>query len=260
MTGLAIVMVPILVLPLVANLSPTEAEALDAADALIWAVFAAEYGAKLYLAPDRWRFARTHLLDLVIVVIPLLRPLRILRASRALRLLRLSRLLAFVLVGLRRARLILMERGLNYVLLVVVVIVFAAAGVEATLERTAPGSNIHSYGDALWWAIVTITTVGYGDRFPVTAGGRGVAILLMVTGIALFGVLAASLSSYFMGQKQEDLGERLTDVSNRLERIERLLTRLGNSAQNTQADGAEVCAALDNEVGADRVEESLQRQ
>jgi voltage-gated potassium channel len=191
MTILALLMVPILVLPLVADLSATETEALLAADYLIWALFAMEYGTKLYLAPDRWWFVRHNIPDLIIVVVPFLRPLRIMRSARALRLLRLTRLLAFMTEGLKRARLIFLHGGLRYVLLVVVVIVFAAAGIETAFEHAAPGANIHNYADALWWSVVTITTVGYGDRFPVTGGGRGVAVMLMITGIALFGVLAA---------------------------------------------------------------------
>src|SRR5207248_6661721 len=119
---------------------------------------------------------RHNLLDLVIILIPLCRPLRIIRAGRLLRLLQLIRLLAFVGEGLRRARSLLRHGGLQYVLLVGVIVVFAGAGLEFAAEHNAAGSNIHNYGDALWWAIVTITTVGYGDRFPVTASGKGVAI------------------------------------------------------------------------------------
>lgn len=222
MTVLALLMVPILLVPLVVNLSSSLQGDLDAAGYVIWALFTVEYLAKLYLAPARWHFVRTHVLDLIVVIVPFLRPLRILRAARLLRLLRLVRLVSFLGEGLRRARSILAHRGLNYVLLVATMLVFAAAGLELTFERTA-SSNIHSYADGLWWAVTTITTVGYGDRFPVTAAGRGVAVVVMITGIALFGTIAASVSSYFVTQKTDAAEERMAELGNQLERIEKFL-------------------------------------
>ena len=87
----------------------------------------------------------------------------------------------------RRARSLFTHRGLHFVLLAVLVIVFVLAAFEFGFEQNAHGSNIHNYGDALWWAIVTVTTVGYGDKYPVTAGGRGVAVVLMLVGIGSSG-------------------------------------------------------------------------
>jgi energy-coupling factor transporter ATP-binding protein EcfA2 len=87
----------------------------------------------------------------------------------------------------------------------------------------APGATIRTFGDALWWSVVTVTTVGYGDKYPVSAGGRGVAVVLMITGIGLVGVLSASVASYFVGQRAE---QDMTDLHARLDRIEAALTRL----------------------------------
>jgi voltage-gated potassium channel len=189
MTVLALIWLPVLVVPLVVHLAPTAADAFNAVDYTVWALFVVEYIVKLVLAPSRSGFVRTHLLDLVIIAVPFLRPVRVLRALRLLR--------AGVVAGegLGRPKRLLTQHGLQYVLLAAVIVVFAGAAAELGYERHAAGSNIHSYSDALWWAVVTVTTVGYGDRYPVTPAGRGVAVLMLV-GIGLLGVITANVASY----------------------------------------------------------------
>src|SRR6266536_2219208 len=187
MMVLALAMIPLIIVPLIVNLSPSVDRALLAIDYLVWAAFAVEYVVKLYLAPDRWRFVKANIPDLVILVVPMLRPLRVLRATRLLRLLRLVRLVAFAIEGLSEVRGVLRRRGLSWVLLIALALNLIAAALVLSFERDMPNSNIHSYPDALWWAVTTITTVGYGDRFPMSPAGRGVAVVLMVSGIALFG-------------------------------------------------------------------------
>ena len=210
MTALAFLMIPVLLIPLVRPVHGAVAVSFDAADYVIWALFAADYCVRFTLAPDRLRFVRTHLFDLAVVVLPFLRPLRALRALRglgelrALRLLQASRLAAFLGTGFGHARAVIAgRRGLHYVVGLVVAIMFVAAGLEVAFEAHAKGSTIHSYGGALWWAVVTVTSVGYGDQYPVTVAGRAVAVVLMITGIALFGVVAASIASYFVEQDQD---------------------------------------------------------
>lgn len=223
---LAVVFIPVLVVPLAVHLSSGVSTGFQAADFTIWALFAGEFLAKLYLARHRAVFLKTHVPDLVIVVVPFLRPLRVVKSLRLLRALQGLRVLSFTLVALRELRRLLAHRNLHFVLLAVVVLVFVAASFEVEFERHAPGSNIHSYADALWWAVVTITTVGYGDKFPLTGAGRGVAVLLMISGIALFGVLTATLSSYFAQENVDAAEAQLSEVNARLERIETALARL----------------------------------
>jgi len=110
---------------------------------------------------------------------------------------------------------------LHFVLLSVLAIVGVCSAVEVAFEQHAPDANIHNFGDALWWAVVTVTTVGYGDKYPVSAGGRGVAVVLMLTGIGLVGVLSATVASYFVGQRAE---ADMTELHRRLDRIESALT------------------------------------
>jgi voltage-gated potassium channel len=227
MTALAFLMIPVLLIPLIRPVHGAVAVSFDAVDYVIWAVFAVDYGVRLGLAPDRLIFVRTHLFDLAVVLLPFLRPLRALRALRGLgelrglRLLQASRLAAFVGTGIGHARAIIRRRGLHYVVGLVIAIMLAAAGLEVAFETHARGSNIHSYGDALWWAAVTVTSVGYGDQYPVTVAGRVVAVILMITGIALFGVVAASIASYFVEQDQDRRVEaRMDEILTALHRLE----------------------------------------
>jgi voltage-gated potassium channel len=221
MTVLALAMIPLIVVPLVYDLSPAANSAFLAVFYLVWAAFGVEYLIKLWLAPDRWRFVKANIPDLIIVVVPMLRPLRILRSVRLLRLLRLARLAAFAVEGIHEARDILRRRGLSWVLLIVAALILVAAALVLNFERDAPNGNIRSYPDALWWAVTTITTVGYGDRFPLSPAGRGVAVVLMVAGIAMFGIVTASIAAYFVEQRAEqDLAGRLDQLLERLDRLE----------------------------------------
>src|SRR6266508_1257773 len=78
-------------------------------------------------------------------------------------------------------------------------------------KQDADGANITTFGDALWWSTTTVTTVGYGDRFPVTTGGRLIAVALMVGGIAVVGAVTGSVAAWMVGQVQRD--EQQTDGS-----------------------------------------------
>jgi voltage-gated potassium channel len=86
----------------------------------------------------------------------------------------------------------------------VVTIVYAASLAVLDVERHAPGAQITSFGDALWWAISTVTTVGYGDLTPVTFGGRLIAVALMIAGISLLGVVTATLASWIVERVAEE--------------------------------------------------------
>jgi voltage-gated potassium channel len=225
LTVLAVLWLPVLVLPLVIRVRAGLAGTFDTIDYLVWAVFVAEYLVKLYLAPARWPFFRRHLVDLLVIAVPVLRPLRLLRL---LRLLTLARSGLILTSALKRARELLTHNGLHFVLLSVLTIVGVCSAVELAFEQHAPGASIHNFGDALWWAVVTVTTVGYGDKYPVTAGGRGVAVVLMLTGIGLVGVLSATIASYFVGQRAE---EDMTELHRRLDRIEALLEKIPQNPQ-----------------------------
>jgi voltage-gated potassium channel len=218
MVVLALLWLPVLVVPLVTELHGSVAVAFAAADYFVWAAFLIEYAAKLALAVDRWHFFRHHLLDLAMVAVPVLRPLRL---ARLLRLLRLARVMIVLGSSLRRARAMLTQHGLYLVLLAVVAITFAAAGLELVFEQHSAGPTaVHGFGDALWWAAVTVTTVGYGDKVPMTGGGRWVATALMFTGIGLVGTLTATVASYFV---EEQHSKEMAEVKAQLAEIRELL-------------------------------------
>lgn len=219
MMVLALAWLPVLVIPLVTQLLGSVALTFEILDYLVWAAFAVEYVVKLRLAVDRWRFFRHHLLDLALIAVPILRPLRL---ARLLRVVRLGRVVLVLGGSLHRARAMLSHHGLQFVLLSVLAIVFAGAGLEVFFERHAAGPTaIHTFGDALWWAVVTVTTVGYGDKIPITAAGRWVATALMLTGIGLVGVLTATIASFFV---QEQHSTELAEMRAQLEEIRELIT------------------------------------
>jgi voltage-gated potassium channel len=195
--GLALAFLVVLLMPVVSRPTGIERTALSATSAAIWCAFAVDYAVRLYLASERGRFVRSHPLDLLVIVLPMLRPLR---ALRLLRLLRAGTLLGF---ANRRAQRTLHARVSAYVAAAVVVAIGVAGVALVDAERGAPDANIKTLPDALWWAATTVTTVGYGDRYPTTGLGRGIAVALMVVGIALLGVITATVAAWFVSHLQD---------------------------------------------------------
>lgn len=203
---LAFVMIPVLIGPMLWEPSGRDATLFRVLDGFIWAVFAADYAVKLAVAPDRLRYLRTHWFEAVIVLVPFIRPLRIVRiflfGSRAL-------------LGTRRLL------NVDFLLVYALGMVVIAATVVTTVERGH--ESIDSFPDALWWSIVTVTTVGYGDMTPVTPAGRAMAVFLMLTGIGLFGGLTANLASV-MVRSENDVEE---NVKTLLREVRHLRSEVG---------------------------------
>lgn len=164
----------------------------------MWAAFAVDYMVRLGLVADRRVFVRTHWLDLAAVVLPLVQPLRLLRLVATL-----------MLVG-RRARMAPQVRLTTYVAGAVVGLLMFGSLAVLSVERDAPQGNIKNLGDAVWWSFTTMTTVGYGDHSPTTGLGRLVAVGLMLSGIALLGVVTANIAAWFIARfERDDHVERL---------------------------------------------------
>jgi voltage-gated potassium channel len=178
-------------------ISEVSREILEYADATICGLFLIDFGYSLARAPDRWGYLYTWgWLDLLssIPAIPVLRlgrAGRIVRVIRVLRGVRATKILSGFVLD-RRAE----STGLAAGLLSLLLLVFSSLAIVQF--EVSPDSNIKTAGDALWWALSTITTVGYGDRFPVTPEGRLLGGVLMVGGIALFGVASGFVAAWFL--------------------------------------------------------------
>ncbi|WP_344202883.1 potassium channel family protein [Pseudolysinimonas kribbensis] len=214
-----------------------------------WVLFAADYVVNLVLAERRgWWFVR-NLHELAILVLPVLRPLRLLRLLFVLR------------ITHRAAERHLRGRVLVYAFGGATLITYLAALAVLDAEQNHRAANIHSIGDAWWWAATTITSVGYGDYYPVTLVGRIVAVGLMVGGVALVGVTAATMATWLIDQvgsrvdtqlekaerSDDDLRERLDAMGAQLAKVTELLegergggldTPPGAAARPAQGEGA----------------------
>jgi voltage-gated potassium channel len=153
-----------------------------------WGLFIVDYVVNLVLAERRLRWFVRNLHEVVILALPVLRPLRLLRLLTLLR--QMQRFAGHALRG----------RIVVYVLGSAVLLTFVGALAVLDAEQNVAGSNIRNFGDALWWSAVTITTVGYGDHYPITLIGRLVAVALMIGGIAVLGVVTAALASWLVDQ------------------------------------------------------------
>lgn len=152
----------------------------------VWAVFAVDYFVKLQLARDKKRFVWSHLFDLLTVLLPMVRELRVLRLVTVIRVLN------------RKAASTMRGRIGVYVGAITFLICSCASLAVLDAERNSPDSTIQSFPDALWWTITTISTVGYGDKYPTTLEGRLVAVGLMIGGVALLGVITGTIASWFV--------------------------------------------------------------
>ena len=192
--GTAIVFLAAYAWQVVGRVEGRGAEWLEATMWVTWGVFALDYGANLWLAEDRRRWFVRNLHELLIVALPFFRPLRLLRLVTLLSV--LHRTVGETLRG----------RVVTYVAASAALLVFVGALAVLDVEQSAPDAKILTFGDAVWWAVATITTVGYGDMYPVTALGRTVAAALMMSGIAVLGVVTASIASWLVQRVEESTG------------------------------------------------------
>ena len=185
-------------------------------DILIWLLFVGELVGFTYLAPSRSHYLKTHWYDVLIVFLPFLRVFRVFNLKiltvlersflRTYKLLahlfgaeaQLFRVFPLVAKFTAAARDLILKHKLNYLIAIIIAIVLLLGSLGSVFERTHPEANITNVYEGIWWGITSITTVGYGDRFPITLQGRLIGTVMMTLGVIIFSLLTANLASVFV--------------------------------------------------------------
>ena len=246
----ALLVVPLLILE-DRTTSPAVRDLCGIVNSFVWLGFFAEFCIAFALAPSGSKFLRSSWFNLAIILLspPFMMPDAFqaamgLRAFRILRLFQLMRGLALATIGLRSARKVLGSHGFPYVLLVTA----AAIGLGAIgIYQVERGFTIDSPSNALWWATVTVTTVGYGDVNPVTAEGRAIALILMLVGVGVISIFTASVASFFVGDDKQELQqveERLKSLEGQVGELLKELKRV----RSVEYQGSRY--HLENSIGA----------
>lgn len=205
------------------------AKAVSAVTTVAYIVFVIDYIARLSLASDRRRWFFRHLFDLAIVTLPLLRPLRLLR-------------LVLLIAALQKAvGSAIHGRIIAYAISGAVLLIYVASLAELEAERANPNASIKTFGQAVWWSITTITTVGYGDLIPVTTTGRVIAVLLMIGGISLVGSITATLASWIV---QRVAAEDTTSQAATAAQIDELRAEVRHLAEQLRLNGQRTASEL----------------
>jgi voltage-gated potassium channel len=171
-------------------------------DNAVCAIFFVEFCIRFYYAENKWKFMKWGWIDLVssIPMVDFLRAGRLLRLIRLLRIIRAFKSTKELLDYLFRDK----AKGVFTSVSVLAVLLIIFSSIAILQVETLPQSNIKTAEDALWWAYVTITTVGYGDKYPITTEGRIIAAVLMTAGVGLFGTFTAVIASWFVGDKKKE--------------------------------------------------------
>ena len=182
----------------VAEISITTQNRLQIVQWSTWALFALDLLIGILKSSNKKSYLKSHPLEILSVALPFLRPLRLLRVITFGAL-----VIQKVAVGKHLA--------ITFKVFLFSILIAYISAVQITItERDVPTSNIKSFGDGLWWAVTTVTTVGYGDKFPTTSMGRVLAVGLMLVGISLMGVITASVAAWFVKMSQDEPGQRST--------------------------------------------------
>lgn len=202
----------------------------NAIGALVWVAFMVELGFIWYHAPDRRRALKVHWADIAVVILicPLWQPIAVASGSAALiRLARLVRLTAVAGRIFRADRLLSSRKSLHYAASLVALIV---VGSGIAVSETDP-SRFPNPWRGVWWAMVTSTTVGYGDVVPSSPLGRIVAVCLMLVGIGFLSLLTASVAAKFM--EQSDAGAS-SEILHELRKINARLDAIDQRLEGTE--------------------------
>jgi voltage-gated potassium channel len=199
-------------------------------DFIVSIILAFDFAIRIKRSKKGYKYFLTHLYEIP-AFIPLY-ALTLLEANAVygagLKSLRLIQIFRFMHV-LSRTLIIMDEirNRLLYIVLLSMITVTAGAYTMYVVEHNAPGSKITNLGDAVWWAVVTVTTVGYGDVYPVTFEGRVIATAIMIIGIAILGILISTLGAQFIeskikNQRRKDENNIKLLIKDKIDRLEGL--------------------------------------
>ena len=179
---------------------------------LLWVLFVIDLVVRFAVSPAKRHFFRSNLIDTITVVVPQFRAIRALRA--------------FTSDGfVSKKSGLISGGGLTSALLAALIVVWVGSLMVLNAERGAPNAEITSAADAVWWGFETVTTVGYGDFVPVTWDGRAMAVLVMLVGISVLGVVTASLSAVLVKSAHKST-DRVDEVLGELENLKAMIAKL----------------------------------
>lgn len=176
--------------------------------AIIWGIFILDFAVKFVLAPHKGAYLKQNWLIALSLLIPALRLFRVVRVFRLLQLarvergLRLFRVVSSLNRGMRALRASLSRRGFGYVIALTILVAFAGAAGMYAFESGAPG-GMKSYGEALWWTAMVLTTMG-SQYWPQTVEGRLLCVFLALYALSVFGYVTATLATFFVGRDAEN--------------------------------------------------------
>lgn len=223
---LALIVTIISVIQLTITLDNYILDILNSIDRFIYVVFIVDYFTRLVLSKNKWYFIKNNKLDLI-TIIPFntifisLRIVRFLRVTEFLKATKALRATIYINNFAKKIWKVLKTNIFYFVTLITIILIFSCAAFISIFENL-------KFTDSLWWSFVTATTVGYGDISPTTNLGRIVAVILMIVGVAFFGVLTGAISSFFL---KKDIDRRkdasyesviINDIKNRLDDFENI--------------------------------------
>jgi voltage-gated potassium channel len=216
------------------KLPPEISNALQKIDTAVCFVFLLDFAVRYHMAESKLQFMKWGWIDLLSSIPNLsgLPYLSHLRWGRVVRLLRIIRLIRALRATHRIANLLLKDKFKTgvaaVVLLTILLLIFSTLGI-IICEHNDPQANIKTAGDAIWWSVTTLTTVGYGDKYPVTTAGRCLAMIVMIGGMGLFGGLSGLAASFFVGNKEKGIVTEENKILARLEQLEHKIDQLNRN-------------------------------
>jgi voltage-gated potassium channel len=210
------------------HLDPTAIVDIDVTMDIIWGLFVVDFAVKLAVTKRRGAFLKRHIIDIIALILPFARPLQAVRA------------IGVATLALRKFGGKVRHRVTVFVGSMAVFIWFIGGLAITQVERGIPGANIQTVSDGWWWSFMTMATVGFGDRYPVSDQGRMIGAVLVMSGLALLGTLTASIATWFINtsRREED------------EVIEAGEVRLMNEIKKLRRDISELRGLVDDAVEA----------